>query len=375
MRVLIVSKSWPSNERSGVSWAAFNHANLLINLGHQVSIMGSSPNISNELLKAENKIFIKSSGSGALYSPAKIDISALEEKIRWVNADLILIESWQTALGDATIAVGDKIGAPVVLVSHGISLHPFSYAPVDIVRAIGWLPYRFFVFPSLIKKVTLLTHLSKFSKSKRFYDHDLASKNNVNLILLRNFALKPNINYVDYENRKKIILMVGYFGAIKNQKELIRISDELPNDIHYYLVGEKKGRYYHQCLQLSKKQISSNRIHFFNDEEINIRALMSECLLVYMPSKTEALPITLLEAMSSGTPFVATSVGAIEELPGGLVGKRHKDRLTAIKKIIDNKFLWRSLSNSGRQEFQTNYTDKSTQKVFLEIMKRFSNEI
>lgn len=356
MRILIVSRSWPSNEKSGVTMAAATHAELLIESGYKVSILGSSPSVINENLAATNKYYIASSGTGAIYSPAIVDTIALKKIILTENPNLILVEGWQTALTDKVSELSKKLGYPVMVVSHGISLHRFSNTILDFLRAIAWLPYRY-NFNKRLSGLSVLTTLDCKSNSLRFYDRMIAEKMNLPLCKLSNTAVNYiNNRKIPYAAREREILIVGYFSPIKNQLGIINIIRKLPQDIKASFIGPKNGSYYEKCYKQVFRLNLSERVSFFEDHEVNLPQKLSLARMVVLLSKTEVLPLTLLEAMASGTPFVASSVGAIPSLEGGIVVSNEKEAIKAIIMLDQSKDLWNEMSKKGMAFYKKNYS-------------------
>ena len=87
-----------------------------------------------------------------------------------------------------------------------------------------------------------------------------------------------------------------------------------------------------------------------------------------LPSITEALPITLIEAMSSGTPFISTNVGSVNSLKGGFIVDRVSDICDVLQEINTDNDLWRKLSRAGLEEFKKKYEKKKISKNFLNIV-------
>ena len=164
MKIIVVSRSWPSNDKSGVPLAAFEHAKILINDGHELSIIGSYESVLHEKLPNCNKYFVSSRGSGALYSPVSADKKHLQDIFNQIMPDLIIVEAWQTALSDVTIDIAVKNELPILVISHGISIHKFSNSLVDICYAFSWLPYKLNLKRRL-KKINALAVLDMESKS------------------------------------------------------------------------------------------------------------------------------------------------------------------------------------------------------------------
>jgi len=103
MRITVISRSWPSNERSGVSLAAASHVKILASQGHGISIIGASRTVLSENLPVQGRYHVSASGSGALYSPSRVDREKLAQVLRETRPDLVIVEAWQTALTDAAV--------------------------------------------------------------------------------------------------------------------------------------------------------------------------------------------------------------------------------------------------------------------------------
>ena len=356
MRITIISRSWPSDERSGVALCAGLHAKLLIEQGHQVSVIGSY-SLEGFDLPVEHKITVPSSGSGALYSPVKIDREALGKAIILTNPDLVVIEAWQTALTDSAIEVASGLNIPILMISHGISMHPYTSSWQQRLRSWAWKPYQYFFLPKLLKKVTAMTMLDQTSSSFRFHDRDLARNFNIPLYLLRNSPIHRSEKLFTRGERKNQILVVGYFSLVKNQLAAIELLASLSPEIHLCLIGDRNGSYYKKCEQAVREGNLDKRVHFFQDNECDLAQELASSLLVFSPSITEALPMVLIESMACGTPFVATSVGAVASFKGGMTADTPQAQLIAIERLVNDDLLWQRYSEAGLSQYKEEFTE------------------
>jgi len=248
------------------------------------------------------------------------------------------------------------------MISHGISIHPYSNTLRNLFRYFAWLPYKWFFLPKRIQKISAITALDLNVKSPRFYDRDIAKALNKPVFELTNSpVLNPLPRKVRIE-RKNQILMVGYFSEVKNQMRALELLNVLPNSITMMFVGKKEGAYYQRCQEYVRQHNLETRAVFYEDHAINLSKEFSESVLVLQTSITEALPITLLEAMASGTPFVATPVGAVGALQGGLSAEGFLKQVSAIKDLLEDQLLWETLSTQGKAVSEQKFTDAIVKK-------------
>lgn len=361
IKILLISKSWPSNENSGVSLAAAEHLKILLDLGFFVSIVGSDSSVINYKAPVK-KYYIEAKGSGAIYSPVKIVKKDLIDLFKKVSPDLIILESWQTAVTDSSIIIADSLKIPTLMISHGISIMPYTPSFYDLLRYLSWAPY-FLNFRNLLSKVTAITTLSEFSESERFLDRKLANLIGVPCLKLTNHPINFARERSNLNSRKKQILVVGYFSRVKNQLAAIRAINLLPTAFRLILVGKQEGEYYQKCLKEVLRLKISHKVEFFEDERINLSTLMKESFLLYLPSLTEVLPIVVLEAMASGTPFVSSPIGVLPEINAGILKEKYSDHIVAMNKLIKNKELWTYTSRAGLLAYNKNYTKIHTKRL------------
>lgn len=369
VRITLISRSWPPDERSGVSLSAYGHARILLEQGHEVSIIGSTGDVGAITLPVSSKTHIRATGSGALYSPTWVDKRLLEAVLKKNAPDLVVLEAWQTAVTDCAIEVAHAMHIPILMISHGISIWPYQKSVMQLMRSLAWLPYRFFKLPRLMKKLSAITALDVKSNSNRFVDRNLAMKLGIPVSVLRNFPAHHAEIENARANRKLQILVVGYFSAVKNQLDAIYVLSCLPDNVDCCFIGDRQGKYFDACQKLVRKLKLEKRVRFLQDNECEIAQKMSESLVVFAPSITEVLPLTLIESMASGTPFVATPVGAVEGFYGGILASNMNDQVKAIQLLIDDPSVWENYSVAGKRQYQTEFTG---QKIATQLASAVS---
>jgi glycosyltransferase involved in cell wall biosynthesis len=369
MKILLVTRSWPLSEKSGTTLISREHANFFLENGDKVSLVTADKMILKKPLPNIKKYYVCSEGNGSIYSPAKVDQKLLLSILRLEKPDVVVIEGWQTAISESSIEIAHTLNLPILMISHGIHLHAAACDVKQIARSLLWFVYKKYKLPYLISKLTLLTTLDNKSKSKRFYDRDLALKMNIPVKKLVNFPVNFHSNYISYEDRKFQILLVGYFSPVKNQIEALKLFRQLKSNISLKLVGPKKGKYYEECRNYVKKYSLNSRVEFTEDCKCNIAEEIGKSYIVLLTSITEVLPVTLLESMACGTPFVSRNIGCISSLRSGVVYNKAKECVIEIQRLIDDRNHWIRLSNKGLRNYKISYTRDAVKNKLLNYVK------
>lgn len=89
-------------------------------------------------------------------------------------------------------------------------------------------------------------------------------------------------------------------------------------EAHFLVVGDGPQRL---MLQLAARQLGIGDVVSFLGYQSDVASLLGASAVVVLPSRSEGLPVALLEAMAMGRPIVASAVGGIPELiRDGLTG-------------------------------------------------------
>ena len=122
-----------------------------------------------------------------------------------------------------------------------------------------------------------------------------------------------------YNIKNKFFLYVSHFYGYKNHKRLINAYTNLPrnirNEYKLVLVGRAMNKsYYSKVIDLIVKyRLNNNVIVIDGLERESLKLFYQKCELFIFPSLVENCPNSLLEAMASGSPIIASNIEPMTE--------------------------------------------------------------
>lgn len=164
------------------------------------------------------------------------------------------------------------------------------------------------------------------------------------------------------EAHSKVVLYFGRFEREKGVFELLDAHWKLSGqgvNVHTLLVGDGSSR--DLLVSLARRNPNRANLHFLPPQvSMNALIALSDCIV--LPSYSEGMPRSLLEAGSAGKPVVATAVGGIPDIVvngvgGLLVPPRDVASLTsALLHIIRNPQAAAEMGRSAKTRVDNEFT-------------------
>jgi glycosyltransferase involved in cell wall biosynthesis len=181
--------------------------------------------------------------------------------------------------------------------------------------------------------------------------------------------------------RENVILYVGRQTAHKGLTFLLQGFAKFAQDHSEYklvLVGERlEGGVDPSLVKLAERLGMSNRIKFTGRlPDPQLRNILGRARCLVLPSLAESFGMTVLEAMASETPVIATNVGGIPELidhgrNGLLVPPVNPNAIaSSLDRIVTHAELRRKLVREGRrtaEQFSWDKVAQATIQVYGEV--------
>jgi len=188
-------------------------------------------------------------------------------------------------------------------------------------------------------------------------------------------------------DKNEVSNRILFVGGIEERKGLhvlidaIAIVKKVIPDIKLHIVGGvRKASYYRslstQIVNLDLQESIIFRGHLSDSE---LMQEYSESTVLVLPSKEESLGVVLLEAMATGTPVVASSVGGIPDivedgLNGFLVSYGDSQSLaSSLIKLLSDDRLRERMGAKGK-EMARNYVPHKIAMEHLNLYKRILHE-
>ena len=270
----------------------------------------------------------------------------IRKQLKTIKPDLVATHSSKAGIVGRLAAWSLRI--PTVFTAHG-------WAFTDGVGGLKQLVYRMVekAIGSITDGVITVSH----------YDYQLALERQVvskkKLRAIHNGV--PDIGRESVpEKEPPILIMVARFAEPKQQSALLDALQEVKGkEWRLWLVGAGPS------LQSAKEQAATlgldGRVDFFGERE-DVANLLASSQMFVLLSKWEGLPISILEAMRSGLPIVASDVGGVKEtvVNGGngfLIqrGNRQEliDKLTI---LLDKPELRKKMGEASKAFYRSHFT-------------------
>jgi len=182
------------------------------------------------------------------------------------------------------------------------------------------------------------------------------------------------------EKKDNFLLFVGRIEYEKGLKTLLESLRYIKTPIDLAIVGPPGWSSIQYKKIINKIKIQNKKgIHNVNYlgalDQKDIIKLYQRASIFLLPSYREGLPMVILEALSCGTPVIATPVGGIPDVishleNGMLVPVRDSIKLAeAIQYLLDNRDVRTRMSNVGRKKIINNFSLDSTVKKLIKFYK------
>lgn len=173
----------------------------------------------------------------------------------------------------------------------------------------------------------------------------------------------------------QVVGIVARLSPEKNHSCLLRAFAKVKNDLEggrLLVVGDGVLR---GQLESEAKSLGIGDRVVFAGSRHDVPGLLRECDIFALSSKTEGLPLTVLEAMACGLPVVATDVGGISEAvldgeTGFLVSSDDCIAMgSSLKALLKDAVLRRKMGAAGRKRVEKYFDSRMTAQRYVDLYR------
>lgn len=242
--------------------------------------------------------------------------SAIEDLVKKIGFDVVHIHGHHYYLTWRALEVLYSLGVPSVLTLHGL----FALNPDQGLALIAEKIFNSIIFRRELRKFNAVIGLTpKITRFARRYDSSskhYTIPNGINLRLFSSNFKKKRFYREKYgiDSEVFVVLFVGRFASVKGVLELAESSKlvvKRNRDVLFLFVGG--GPLASDLVEVLKPVKENVKIiDWVPYSEVHELYLASDMFI--LPSRSEALPLTVLEAMAARLPIVATPVGGVPDV-------------------------------------------------------------
>lgn len=296
------------------------------------------------------------------------NIRRLTRRIRAIGPDVVN--------GNLAIyaAAGVRSGIPTVYTIHGV-IHREAEVwrrPLDRLRYALYVRYD-------REAVTGVEHVIATSP---YVVREYEGRTGAKFHVIDN-CIDPRFFQVENREEPGRILFGGLVYERKNVLgllEIVRILAQRHRDIELRVAGKSADpNYFRLCREFVRRHGLENNVRFLGMTTVEqMMEELSRAMMLVLPSRQETAPLVISEALSAGTPVVASTVGGIPDLvrhgETGFLAEWHDNNKFAehIERLLEDDSLRARMRSNAREEALRRFTrDRvaaQTAAVYREVL-------
>jgi glycosyltransferase involved in cell wall biosynthesis len=381
MKILILHNKYkiPGGEDSVV----LNESALLKQFGHDVEVVYFT---NDDINGSKQKV---ATGLNAVYSrSANQKIKTVIEKFK---PDVIHVHNTFPKISPSIFYLANELKIPIVQTIHNYRLvcpgalllreeqvceacvnSKFAYKSIvnkcyrnsaiesTIVATVNFVHNT---LGTLQNKISRFIVLSDFAKQKL--------KNSTLQLSDSHFAIKPNfVEDKDFNhNRQNVFLFVGRLSTEKGLDVLLEAFSQTSHPLAIIGGGPLEAK----VMDYASKHSNIEYLGFQSSDVVIEK--MKHCKALVFPSIWyEGMPMTILEAFSTGCPVIASKLGAMEELIEHEINGLHFEAASANDLIKQLDLITDDMSLNARNSYLEHYTPEANYKQLIDIYQKVIDE-
>ena len=191
-------------------------------------------------------------------------------------------------------------------------------------------------------------------------------------VVIHNGVELPRAVAVESRSGPYRLVTVGRLQAPKDPLTLVRALAELRRPGEAVIAGDGPDR---PAVEREVRRLGLESVVRLAGERDDVGELLAAADMFVLSSRSEGLPLSILEAMAAGLPIVASSVGGVPELvvdgeTGLLVPPGDPHALAAaIERLLDDPALRRQLGTAGRTRVSEHFDLASARRAHLDLYR------
>lgn len=376
MRVLFTSFAYYP-QTSGVPIVVQYLAEGLVEFGHTVCIATRKNGNAFPDKEIINGVEIHRFDIGQTLT--KRNTGDINEYLRFVvnyEKDVLILECIQCHTTDLLLNHLPEMNCKIVIHSHGgPGIHQRLVKwDTNIKHSIGnthnwfrWSKYYGKTLPQVAQSIDAVLCLSLCASD---LDYMTAKMKRVEILenAAHNIFFDTSLYHEDITRvlqlaHSRYILCIANYVPNKGHKDIIRAYSKMNSkECSLVFIGSKKNPYYDELCDMvssiNEKDGKEVRLLTSIDRKL-FPSIIYHADLFVMASEHEEYPVSLIESMAVGTPFVSTDAGCARILPGGITVRNRNDLGMAMQMLISHSELLHKYGVQGKRYALENNTTKA----------------